>query len=248
MKIPKKVTPDLAYISGVLAGDGSISVREEKYDYCLKCVGNPKNEKKFYSLILKKLFKKVFDIDIKPKLYDSKTTYGFCIWSKSLINFLNQKLDIPIGSKYDKLKIHSTFKKSNNLVKNYIQGLADTDFCLSLKRRYRKAQYYPVIEGVSKSKKFMKEISNELKKMELNVSESEISTYDERVKKKIKVSRIDIYGHNELVKWMKLIGFRNPKHLKKFDLWKMRNAENKRAFSALQMVAGDGFEPSTSPE
>jgi len=38
----------LAYLSGVLMGDGSIFVREYKHDYCIKCVGNPKDEIKFY--------------------------------------------------------------------------------------------------------------------------------------------------------------------------------------------------------
>ncbi|KKQ76846.1 MAG: hypothetical protein UT00_C0030G0001, partial [Parcubacteria group bacterium GW2011_GWA1_38_7] len=43
------VTSDLAYLCGVFAGDGSISIRLKKHDYEVKCVGNPLDEKEYYN-------------------------------------------------------------------------------------------------------------------------------------------------------------------------------------------------------
>ncbi|HLC75321.1 MAG TPA: hypothetical protein VJH88_05730 [Candidatus Nanoarchaeia archaeon] len=42
--LPIKVSEKLAYVCGILAGDGSIYIREEKHDYVIKCVGNPTDE------------------------------------------------------------------------------------------------------------------------------------------------------------------------------------------------------------
>ena len=43
IQIPRK-NIDLAYLCGVLAGEGSINIRKNKCDYEIKCVGNPKDE------------------------------------------------------------------------------------------------------------------------------------------------------------------------------------------------------------
>ena len=47
--LPKKYSSELAYLCGVLAGDGSISYRKNKHEYMIKCVGNPKDEKIYYN-------------------------------------------------------------------------------------------------------------------------------------------------------------------------------------------------------
>jgi len=49
--LPKEITEDLAYFCGVLAGDGSIGYRENKKEYCIKCVGNPADEQDYYNIL-----------------------------------------------------------------------------------------------------------------------------------------------------------------------------------------------------
>ena len=44
LKLPNNPSPQLAYLCGILTGDGSIFERKSKNDYGLKCVGNPKNK------------------------------------------------------------------------------------------------------------------------------------------------------------------------------------------------------------
>ena len=83
LKIPNKITSNLAYLSGVLAGDGNIHIRKHKHDYTIKCVGNPKDEKEFYDKVLYDVIHEIFNIKIKTGLKDQNTTYGFTIHSRA---------------------------------------------------------------------------------------------------------------------------------------------------------------------
>ncbi|MBI3190725.1 hypothetical protein HYZ41_03405 [archaeon] len=235
ISIPSKLTCDLAYICGVLAGDGSINIRPNKYDYAVKCVGNPKDEKEFYDIILKNLFKKIFDIEIKPRLHDSGTTYGFSLSSKSLVIFLTEFIGLPSARK-NNIEIPPIFLHDKNLLRAFIQGLADTDFCLSLKKRYKNYHYYPVVSGVSISSKLIDQVSDILNNEGFKVSRTTRRYFDVRVNKTEIAYDVSLYGHEQLVKWMQFIGFRHPKHLRKFELWKEINKNNKRAVSAFNKL------------
>lgn len=218
--LPSKLTEDLAYICGVLIGDGHLGFRKEKKDYFIKCVGHPDDEKGLYDDIIAPAFKRVFGIEIKPKLYDNKTTYGFQIYSKSLLTFFSEFVGLPIGKKSDIIRIPDIIKKSDRMTRAFVRGYADTDFCLTLKKRYRDKPYYPVILGVSKSKEMMKEVANYLEINGFNVSRDfDRKYYDHRVNKQTITHRLQLYGHSQLILWMKEIGFSSPKHIKKYDKW-----------------------------
>ena len=234
--LPKELTNDLAYICGFLIGDGSLNFRLSKHEYSIKLVGNPKDEKEFYDIIISKLFKKIFNLDVKPKYHDGGGTYGITIFSKTLFRFLTEKANIPFGKKSHIVSIPKIFRISESLLLSFIQGFADADFCLTLKKRYKKYNYYPSIEGSSASEIIIDEISEIIEKIGFKFSKSKITYFDERVKKHITTYRIDVNGHFQLVKWMKFIGFRNQKYIKKFELWKEINKENKRAQKAFDLL------------
>jgi len=221
LKLPNAISPELAYIVGVLAGDGNIFVRKDKHDYRIKCVGNPLDEVKFYKDILAPLFKKVFNVQLDLKYQDSNTTYGFYIYSKSLVGFFNEIFELPVGKKYDKLRI-PTIIKENNLTADFIRGLADTDFCVT----FRGNRKFPSIVGSSKSKSFIKEISSELKKLGFTFYE----VYDYKIEDNRFVdgcsfiNKIEINGKENFNLWMDKIGFSSPKHLKKIEKMGVANA------------------------
>jgi len=217
LTFPIELSSDLAYLCGVIAGDGSIYTRSSKHDYIIKCVGNPKDEKEYYNKILSPLFRSLFKIKIKVKLQDQGSTYGFVIYSKGLYGFFTKIIGLPSGKKYITLIIPNLFKKHKELCNSFIQGVADTDFCLSFKKKYSSVPYYPVISGCSKSKRFMKEISFELKKQGFQIAEIyDYKVKDIRFKKGYSIiNRIDLNGVNNYKLWLNQIGFRHPKHLKK---------------------------------
>ncbi len=217
IKLPEKVTPELAYLSGVLMGDGSMGYRENKYEYWLKCAGNPKDEKEYYDKILCPLFKKVFGFCSDPKFHDKKTTYGFSFVSKTIVRYLTEELNHPLGKKYDLLKIPYQLKKDKNLLINFLKGVFDTDGCISFKKGSKSYPHYPVISVSSKSKNFTKEIAELLKSSGFKLFE--IYDYikkDNRVRAGYTViNSVEISGKKNLSKWNKLIGFSSPKHLDK---------------------------------
>ena len=152
IKLPRIISTELAYFCGILAGDGHIAYNRSKGRYLIKCIGNPSDEKPFYIDVVVPMIKKLFGMSVSAKLYDNGTTYGFLILSKTLVEFLCFTLGMPHGNKSGIIKINKCFLKSEALTVSFIRGFADTDFCLTLKKRYKTVHYYPVIVGVSKSK------------------------------------------------------------------------------------------------
>jgi len=241
ISLPEEVTEDLAYLCGMFMGDGHLSYRENKKNYSIKCVGNPTDEKDLYDNVIAPLFSRMFGINVKPRIMDNSTTYGIIIHSKTIVRFLSENIGIPLGAKSGIIRIPYVFKNNDKLMKSFLCGFADADFCLSLKRRYRDIQYYPVIEGASKSRRIMEGFSEYLESVGFKVSRDfDRPVFDERIQKSVIVHRIDLYGHKQLVLWMKLIGFRSPKNIRKFELWRERNKAHSRA--SIRQLAGGGFE------
>ncbi len=217
LKIPIKITEDLAYLCGVFAGDGSIGFRKSKNEYSLKVVGNPKDEQEFYSTVIAPKFKKVFGIMPNTRYHDTKTTYGFSIYSKAIYDYLVNFIGLPSGVKYNSLKIPQIFFEDEKLVVAFIRGVFDTDGCISFKKRANRTQNYPVINLTSKSANFTKQIADFLESIGLKLSVLyDYHAKDSRIKLSYSVkSLIFINGHNNLKLWMDKIGFYSPKHLNK---------------------------------
>ena len=180
LKLPNSLTDDLAYICGVLAGDGGIYYREKKKEYYLQCAGNPKDERKFYDEVLFKKISQIFGIIPKMKLLSSGEIYGFRIYSKTLYLFLTEVLGLPSGDKNKSLEIPEFILKEGPLLISYLRGVFDTDGCICFKRK----KTYPVISLSSKSDTFISMISQELKKKGFQFYEVyNYKTIDPRIKK-----------------------------------------------------------------
>lgn len=227
LKLPDSISAELAYLCGVLIGDGCIWNREEKHDYLIKCVGNPKDEKEFFNQVIGPLFKRVFNFTPKMRELDSKTTFGFTIYSKVLYNYLTKELGMFHNKKDFSLHIPTIFKKDKQVLINLIRGLFDTDGCICFKKRYRKEPYYPVISFSSLSKRLALEIAKVLKSEGFKIVETyDYKTSDVRAKAGFtQINRLELNGYDNLRRWMATIGFYNPKNLSK-----------------IKKIAGGGFE------
>ena len=165
LRLPKKLSNDLAYLCGVLAGDGHISKDYgNKCRNTIYCSGNPKDEIEYYDQIIVPLFFKLFNIKIKAK-YFTDGTYGIRFDSKAIVQFLTKILNFSRGKKYNKLNIPQRFKKNKYLKLAFVRGLFDTDFGFCLCKKYKKDPYYPQLCFVSKSERFAKEIWKALKEV-----------------------------------------------------------------------------------
>jgi hypothetical protein len=217
IRIPETITEDIAYLTGVLAGDGYLGYRPNKYEYVIDCGGNPEDEKEFYDNVLKPLFNNTFGIDVKPKLL-SGGTYGFRFYSKQLFMYFTKEIGLPVSPKHPDIRIPYKIKKENNLLIPFLQGIFDTDGCISFKGKYKS----PSINLTQKTKEFVQEVEKEL----LNLMIKPCCIYDRieidhRLKKGYSVKNaLWINGRRKLRIWEKIINFRNPKHLNKIRNWK----------------------------
>lgn len=222
IKLPK-LTPKLAYFCGVLAGDGNISFRDSRKEYVVRCRGNPKDEQDFYHKIISPIIKELFDIEVDLKKFDKGTTYGFNIYSKQLFLFLTETIGLPHGKKTN-ISVPQKILQNKTLFHNFIRGFADTDGCMTFKKRYTSIPYYPVIILSNQSKKLLQEISTELKSLCLNPVEIyDYKLIDTRAKRGFTIiNRLELNGENKLSIWQENIGFSNPKHLAKIKKYKKR--------------------------
>jgi len=213
------MSEDLAYLCGVLVGDGSIAIRENKNEYLVNCGGNPKDEIQFYKEIIVPIFKKLFDINIKDKLMGK--TYGVNIYSKNLVLFLLNNIGLSRSPKTE-IGIPTGFYQKQELLLSFIAGVADTDFSFKLRKGN-----YPIISGCSKSKNLMQEISFILENHGFKVLRYfDYKVNDQRLKKGYNIiNRIDINGHEQFARWITLIGTRQPKNLLKIELWKQNRSK-----------------------
>jgi len=203
IKLPERLTPELAEEIGMHLGDGFLS--SKKFEYRLK--GN-KNEKGYYDNSIKRLYKNLYNLDLDMKEYES--TYGFELCSQAIWNFKNKILKIPSGRK-DNIKIPELIKvEDTEILTSFLRGMFDTDGCVSFIKKYTKfGNYYPVISISLKSKELIFDIAEILEMLGLK---PKISFWE--------YWTISLNGYERLEKYSKLIGWSNPKNIDKVIKWK----------------------------
>jgi len=204
LKFPKKLTPFLAEEIGIHLGDGFLS--NKKNNFRLK--GNKKDEKEYYDTYIKNLYKKLYNLDINLKEYE--TTYGFEIASQALWHFKTNILEIKSGRK-DNISIPKIIKtKDIKILTSFIRGIFDTDGSVSFISAYGFKKYYPHIGITLKSKNLIDEIYEILVMLGFEPKKYKEGDY----------WKIHLRGYKRLERYSKLIGWNNPKHLNKVKQWK----------------------------
>ncbi len=217
--LPSEITEDLAYLCGVLAGDGYIApLTDTRHKYTIVCCGNPKDEKEYYYQVIIPIFFRLFNIKLIPK-FSCDGTIKIVIGSKGIRSLLVNLIGLPTGKKYDSLRIPKLFLNDERLVISFIRGVFDTDGCVCFKKGYKSYPHYPVITLSSKSYKFIKEISDELKILGFRVGTYNYKVNDSRFKLGYNlINRIELYGQYNFILWSNFIKFSSPKHVNKINV------------------------------
>ena len=224
--IPKNISEDLAYLSGILVGDGHIRIRLDKHDYIIKCVGNPKDEKELYHQVIGPCIERVFGFKPIIRYQDQNTTYGFVFRSKNIVLYLTKIIGLVHGKKDQNLGIPFAIKQKPELLIPFIRGLFDTDGCICFKKRYKLYPNYPVISLSSQSKKLIQEVSFILKSLGFKL----VETYDYKrddnrmINGYTIINRIEMNGRTNFEKWLSTINFYSPKHLEKIKKFGKNNS------------------------
>ena len=218
LKIPKTINKYLAEEIGIHVGDGSLGIYKHKsgIKYLYTISGHHNDELYFRKFIIPLMYRLY---NIYPSIYKRKDEKSMELnyQSKGLIHF-KKSIGLPLGKKEEivipKKIIMSNFKL------DFIRGIFDTDGCLCFKKRYRKFYYYPCINISNKSDKLIIQIYKILKREKFRVSITLNKQSPDSRGKLCTTSDLNLYGKDNVIKWMSLIGTSNPRTTFKFNIWK----------------------------
>lgn len=189
VRIPTRLNKKLAYLCGVLCGDGHLRyarrLRKEGYYSTTYSISIRMND---LSVLEKcrNIYKDCFNLDVKIKQYNSgsgrfaKSKYipGIVFSSKAIFYYLTEKLEMKSGKKFTRIAIPQWVKKFKSRCASFVKGFYDADGYKSThtQRNYRKNKknqlikyeyVYPLIGFSSKSKQILLDIVDFLKVNEI---------------------------------------------------------------------------------
>lgn len=131
LKIPHKMTPELAEDIGIMVGDGNIGIFKggktlSNYEVAVK--GNMITDYKYIMSFIKPLKYELFGLDFYSCIRPGIKVCRIRVYSKGLVNFYHKVIGLPLGAK-GQIGVPETIKESNKNIKiAFMRGLADTDF------------------------------------------------------------------------------------------------------------------------
>ncbi|MFH1586584.1 MAG: LAGLIDADG family homing endonuclease [Candidatus Diapherotrites archaeon] len=217
-----EISPDLAEICGIHAGDGYL--RDDGKRRELDISGGIE-EQDYYNNHVVPLFERVFNIKIQPRFFPHRNTYGFVIRDREVIKFMHS-LGFPYGKKTLMVDVPEYVLSSRNLdiIYRFIRGVFDTDGCISFRKRegsgyskvYLKRHTYPIINLTTCSKNLWEGTCKLLMKTGFHPTVS----YTKAKYNAHKKYRIFLRGDANIINWINNIGFKNPIKLNRFVIWK----------------------------
>lgn len=212
IKIPTILTPLLAEDLGFHIGDGCMRIQKEfnctKHSFSYH--GNSLKDLDYFQNVLIPRKKELFNLDLVLKKHPKENTIYTRFYSKAIFD-LFQHFDIPAGKKSN-VGVPKRIKESNNEIKSsFLRGLADADFCVSIKNREN--GIYPTIHFCSSSELLRDDVCVILEEFGIFFTKYKGIQIDKRFKAPVTVYRLDINGCKRLKKWIKIVGFSNKRNL-----------------------------------
>ena len=199
------ITDSIAELIRALIGDGYLYRGNKNCKkYQIGFVGSPKTDndyfKKLQYLILSEWNKKV---NIKVRERGLRMVFN----SKEISNFLVNELKIPYGyNKCEKVEIPQKIFKKWKLAKNAIKGIFDTDGSVFVSKKPG-IKKYPCIELTTTSKKLAEQVKELLVSRDFRIAK--IREYQRNINSRT-AYKVSLNGQENLIKWLKEIGFSNP--------------------------------------
>lgn len=203
-----KLDNKICEIIGAFIGDGYIG----KYNniYTIGFAGNQKLDEDYINRHLFNLIIKKFPYtNPHVKYRNDENTIMLRVYSKRLFNlFIN--LGFKPGKKSHSVEIPSLILENKQFMNFTIRGIFDTDGCIFFDRRKSYKKPYPRITLQTASIPLINQLEVYLSKtFKLYVSKSNRDGYR---------NYIEIYGHKQLERFLKQIGFSNKRHLDRICL------------------------------
>ena len=202
------LSEELCELLGAIIGDGCIdSFRDKngKSKYRVFLTGHSVLDKHYLSEYQATIGKEIFDAN--PMVYFRKNKQAMTLnfFSKPVFTLLTERFGFPAGAKTFTVKIPEEIMNSEDrLIFATIRGIFDTDGCIFFDKRKKYNRPYPRLNIETVSRPLFEQLEKFLRK--------HFSVYAGK-RGRTNTFFIELYGHQELEKWMELIGFSNQKHL-----------------------------------
>jgi hypothetical protein len=221
IRLPKDINPSLSELIGIHVGDGSITdAFHDNIHTLIEYCGDSSDDLEYYKIYVSNLIEKLFGI--QPLFSDHDTWFKLVINSKAIFNFYTKTLGLPVGKKAQTVTTpNMILNNSKIIITRFLRGLIDTDGSLTFKKKHKNRHYYPVLKLSLASKELIKQVNILLNNLEFTTySCLDVKRFDIRTNKTTIIHEIYLYGNKNLKRWIKIIGFKNPKHLTKYLIWK----------------------------
>lgn len=196
------LTKKLAYFIGLFIGDGFTN-KYQRY-YLIQFTGDKRTEESYYTGLISRYSKQLFNL--VPMIRGEKNSNGlrFNLYSVQLFNLITQRFKISAGRKSRSVLIPEEILNSEpEIIKSCLRGIYDAEGCVFFDKRNSYKKPYPRIDLHMLNPPIIKQIFKLLNEFSIPCSTNKDFT------------RILIYGDDALKKFIKEIGFSNPKHLKR---------------------------------
>lgn len=217
--LPEEPSEELAEFMGVVVGDAYMGLYD-KYFSIMEIAGDSKLDEEYLLNYVSPMVYSLFHLAPKVVIRKDQQTMYLRIMSKGFLQYL-----ALVGFKYGKkeqIEIPKWVVQNENYLFAFTQGLADTDFSLSLiDRKQKKYKYYPRVSLKLKSKPVVKSLEKWLRIKGFPLTTSyDVLTKDKRGYKPSIAHYLHINGRKNLKRWMDFISFRNKRHLDKYEKYK----------------------------
>jgi DNA-binding transcriptional regulator WhiA len=205
---PFVVDSEMAEFLGALSGDGFIgNYGDRKQQFMIQFTGHSETDSEYFPYLERIITKRFPKLNVAYRVKNK--TLRMTTYSKELFSYLANTFDFPAGKKGSALSIPTIIKNDENLMRHFIRGVFDTDGCLFFDKRAQYKTPYPRIVLEITSQNLFKEVTRYLSK------HFKITTKRKLRKGGFSIYVMEIYGYDQLSKWLALIGFSNRKHLDK---------------------------------
>lgn len=203
IKFPE-VSEKFAEFYGVMLGDGNLNKMKgyKVGTYMARIIGDSKLDYEYHINFLKPLIEDLFGLKVKVGRQGKGTMY-ITIYSKLLVDFLEQ-IGFKAGNKIkNRLDIPKWIKENDEFLKACLRGLYDTDGGIYQLNNQKTCQ----IAFTNHNSVLLKDVRDSL--IKLGIVPSKI----------VSGRRVYITKKSELQKFLKLIGFSNSRHSNKVRMF-----------------------------
>lgn len=216
VNLSQPLSKDLCELIGAIIGDGCVDGHIRKNGtsaYHLSITGDAERDKDYLTNKIPSIISSLFNI--QTHIYPKKDCRAIALNfnSKQVFSLFTKRFGFPAGAKAFTVKIpEEIMQAGEEFIFPAIRGIFDTDGCVFFDKRKKYCVPYPRITLQVVSEPLFLQLKQFLSKHFSLYARSGIKRHNYCV---------EVYGHKQLEKWMRLIGFSNRRHLSKIDNYKL---------------------------